>query len=384
MKILQKKLKMQTLLEAYARAISERNYLEKKLRETLKELSNLKLALKQAEIIAIADSQEKIIEVNEEFCQTSKYNKEELIGQSYRLIASQIDPDLLIADCHKAVFVDNSMPESVSRKEQLEAELKTAIAQGQFQLEYQPLVSLKNRSLAGFEALVRWQHPILGNIPPCQFIPIAEETGSIIELGELVLRQACWQMRSWHEKLRGETTRISKENLDISVAVNLSAKQFLEPNFLEKVDKIILETGIDAGCLNLEITESSFLDGEGAIATLYQLKKRGIKLSIDDFGTGYSCLSYLHRFPIDVLKIDRSFVKLLGKRKEAEEIVKGIVTLAHNLNLELVAEGIETTAQLEILQQLQCEYGQGFLFGKALTPKAAEELILSKFIIKID
>ncbi len=341
------KLKKPTLLEAYVLAISERNYLEKKLRETLRELSSLKLALKEAAILAIADCHGKIIYAN------------------------------------KAVFFNNSMPESVLRKVQLETELKTAIAQEQFQLEYQPLVWLKDSSLAGFEALVRWQHPILGNIPPCQFIPMAEETGAIIELGEWVLRQACWQMRSWHDNFRGKTTRISKENLDISVAVNFSAKQFLEPNLLEKVDKILRETGIDASCLNLEITESSFLDGEGAIATLCQLKKRGIKLSIDDFGTGYSCLSYLHRFPIDVLKIDRSFVRLLGKGKETEEIVKAIVTLAHNLNLELVAEGIETTAQLEKLQQLQCEYGQGFLFGKALTPKATEEWIASGLDAKL-
>jgi EAL domain-containing protein (putative c-di-GMP-specific phosphodiesterase class I) len=325
----QQNLNFSTLLEAYSRAIAERNYLEKKLQETLRELSSLKLALKQAAIIATE-----------------------------------------ISDNPKTVFFDSSIPEIVLRKVQLETELKTAIAQEQFRLEYQPLVSLKDKSLAGFEALVRWRHPILGNIPPCQFIPIADETGTIIELGELVLRQACWQMRSWQEKFQGKTTRIS-------VAVNVSAKQFLELNLLEKVDKIILETGVDASCLNLEITESSFLDGEGAIATLYKLKKRGIKLSIDDFGTGYSCLSYLHRFPIDVLKIDRSFIRLLGKRKEAEEIMKAMATLAHNLNMELVAEGIETTAQLEKLQQLECEYGQGFLFAKALTPKAAEELIIS-------
>lgn len=335
------KLKMPSLLEAYVRAILKGNYLDKNMRETFQELSSLKLALKQAEIIALADCQGKILYAN------------------------------------KAVFFENSMPESILRKVELETELKTAIAQEQFQLEYQPLVSLKDRAIVGFEALVRWRHPTLGNIPPCQFIPIAEETGAIIELGEFVLRQACLQMRSWHDKFRGKTTKISKQNLDLSLAVNFSAQQFLEPNLLEKVDKIILETGIDASCLNLEITEGSFLDGEGAIAALCQLKKRGIKLSIDDFGTGYSSLSYLHRFPIDVLKIDRSFIRLLGKGKETEEIVRAIATLAHNLNLDVVAEGIETTAQLEKLQQLQCKYGQGFLFAKALTPKAAEESIVS-------
>lgn len=430
------KLKKPTLLEAYIQAISERNYLETKLGETALELSRLKFALKQAAIVAIADCQGQIIYANDRLCQISKYSQEELIGQSYRLLKSRHQPpDLFhelrstikagkvwkgqVKNCakdgseywmettivpwlddrrkpyqylaisfeigvsRKALFFDNSMPESFSRIMQLEAELKLAIKQQQFKLEYQPVVSLQDKSLVGFEALLRWHHPIWGKIPPCQFIPVAEETGLIIELGEWVLRQACWQMRNWQEKFSRKTSRRWEKNLNIAVAVNFSAQQFLQPSLLADVDDILGETGLDASCLNLEITESSFLDGEEAIATLSKLKDRGIQLSIDDFGTGYSCLSYLHRFPIDVLKIDRSFIRLLGQEKPAEEIVMAIATLARNLGMDVVAEGVETTAQLKKLQQLQCQYGQGFLFGKPLTPQAAEELIVSGLDVKL-
>ncbi|MGC9526608.1 MAG: EAL domain-containing protein [Limnospira sp.] len=191
------------------------------------------------------------------------------------------------------------------------------------------------------------------------------------------MRQACWQLRIWQDKFGFQTIERWEKNSNIAVAVNFSAQQFLQADLPEKIDRILWETGVDARCLHLEITESSFLDGEGAIAILHRLKKRGIKLSIDDFGTGYSCLNYLHFLPVDILKLDRSFVRLLGRDKPTEEIVKAIVALGHNLGLELVAEGIETTAQLQKLQQLDCECGQGFLFGKPMTPKVAEEFIIS-------
>lgn len=276
-----------------------------------------------------------------------------------------------------ALFVYKNMSENWQLQERLETAIEIGLKQQEFRLEYQPIVSLKDRYLLGFEALVRWYHPTLGKISPGQFIPVAEETGLIVELGEFLLRQACWQLRIWQEKFYGKTTERWEKNSDIAVAVNFSAQQFLQPDLPDKIDRILWETGVDASCLHLEITESSFLDGEGAIAILYRLKKRGIKLSIDDFGTGYSCLNYLHCLPVDVLKIDRSFVRLLGRDKPTEEIVKAIVALGHNLGLELVAEGIETTAQMQKLQQLECEYGQGFLFGKPMTPEVAEEFIIS-------
>ncbi|MGF1490289.1 MAG: EAL domain-containing protein [Prochloraceae cyanobacterium] len=238
----------------------------------------------------------------------------------------------------------------------------------EFELHYQPIVDLKNGKLSGFEALIRWNHPEKGRISPGEFIPIAEETGSIVQIGIWALRQACSQLKQWQQE------NISSQPLTISV--NLSVKQFAQPDLIEQIDLILAETQIEGHNLKLEITESAIVDNNDlAIDILQQLKNRGIKLLIDDFGTGYSCLSYLHRFPIDTLKIDRSFISRISDSGENIEIVKAIIKLAHDLNMSVVAEGIETENQLDRIQKLGCEFGQGYFFSKPLDKNAAGAMV---------
>ncbi len=235
-------------------------------------------------------------------------------------------------------------------------------------LNYQPIVSLDTGKLAGFEALVRWHHPTRGLISPAEFIPVAEETGLIVPLGAWVLQEACRQMRFWQEEL--------PRAKDLTIAVNLSARQLAHPDLISQIDEILQQTGIDPSCLKLEITESVLVDNADAATAVFDcLRARNIQLCIDDFGTGYSSLSYLRRFPINILKIDRSFVMdLLGESLNSE-IVRAIVSLAHNLGMQVVAEGIETQEQMVQLWALQCEYGQGYFFAKPLDSAAADATI---------
>lgn len=238
----------------------------------------------------------------------------------------------------------------------------------EFVLYYQPLICLKTGKIAGFEALVRWLHPERRMVSPGEFIPIAEETGLIISLGELVLWIACWQTRQWSEQFDRSTP--------LMMSVNLSGKQFAQPNLIEVVQQILRETNIDPSYIKLEMTESVVMDDvELAIEMLCSLKGLNLKLGIDDFGTGYSSLSYLHRFPTDTLKVDRSFVSRMNEGDENEAIVKTIITLAHNLKMDVIAEGVETADQMERLRSLGCEYGQGYFFAKPLPADAATELL---------
>jgi len=294
---------------------------------------------------------------------------------------------------------DLTMHERTLSLWQLETELRLAIEliknddnspDCQFVLNYQPIVSLSTGKIAGFEALVRWQHPVKGTISPGQFIPVAEETGLILPLGSWVLRQACRQLTVWQEQLRNQSQHLPQFNgvggakplAPLSMSVNLSGKQLSQPHLIEEIDLILQKTGCDPSSLKLEITESMIMENVSlATQTLGLLKERNIKLSIDDFGTGYSSLSYLHRFPLDTLKIDRSFVsRLTGDNGEDPcqplQIVRAIVVLAHNLGLEVIAEGIETEHQLQKLMQLQCEKGQGYLFSKPICRTKATELLL--------
>jgi diguanylate cyclase (GGDEF)-like protein/PAS domain S-box-containing protein len=250
----------------------------------------------------------------------------------------------------------------------LERELRHAIERKEVNVHYQPIVSLTDRKLVGFEALARLDSAELGPISPAQFIPLAEETGLIIPLGMLVLQEACRQMHVWHE-------RYPREQM-LTISVNLSSKQFTQLNLVEFIRKGLQETEMDPACLHLEITESVIMEkAQDAAEMLSQLKNLGVKLSIDDFGTGYSSLSYLHSFPFDILKVDRSFVCRMGTDRESLGIVETILTLAQKLGKKVVAEGVETEEQVDALMKLGCGYGQGYLFSRPLWSVDAEKLI---------
>ena len=251
---------------------------------------------------------------------------------------------------------------------QLENDLRRAVERQELSVHFQPIMSLETNRIAGFEALARWQHPQRGFISPLDFISIAEETGLIIELGRLVLRESCRQMRAWQLENPNQKA--------LTISVNLSGKQFTQHNLIEQIRQILQETGLDPHSLKLEITESVVMENaETAKSMLMQLRALGVKLSIDDFGTGYSSLSYLHRFPVNTLKIDRSFISSMSAGDENLEIVRTIMTLANNLGMDVVAEGVETEKQLAQLKEMRCEYGQGYLFSKPLTVEAASEFL---------
>lgn len=241
----------------------------------------------------------------------------------------------------------------------METDLRHATERNEFFIQYQPVVALKGNKLIGFEALARWQHPEFGVISPLEFIPLAEETGQILAIGQIILREACRQAQEWYLKV--------PSNPPLFVSVNLSVKQFTQPDLVKTISALLEEFNLPAGCLKLEITESVFTQNvEAAVELLQQLRDLGVQLSIDDFGTGYSSLSYLHRFPINTLKIDRSFVTQMAEHVENVEIVRTIVMLAQNLGMDVVAEGVETKEQLALLRRLGCENGQGFLFSRPL------------------
>ena len=263
---------------------------------------------------------------------------------------------------------DADMRASVMARLQLETDLRRALEREEFQNFYQPIVSLSNGHIVGFEALLRWHHPMRGMVSPGEFIPVAEETGLIRELGWWNLREACRQMSEW----RGQF----KDYSHLTVSVNLSAKQFLQPNLVDDIRKLLEELRLPPRTLKLEITESTVMaDPAAAIEMLQQIKALGISLAIDDFGTGYSSLSYLHRFPLDTLKIDRSFISGMEEGGEGMEIARTILPMAKNLHLDVIAEGVETAEQLVLLQKLQCKYGQGYYFSRPVSAEAAAALL---------
>ncbi len=231
---------------------------------------------------------------------------------------------------------------------QLETQLRRAPERQELRVYYQPIVSVSTGAITGFEALVRWQHPQQGMISPDKFIPIAEETGLIVSIGQWVLRESCQQLRQWQKQFPALES--------LSISVNLSAKQFSQPNLVKQINQILEETNLAPSSLKLEITESTIMASpETAATVLKQLKAFGMQLCIDDFGTGYSSLAYLHRFPIDVLKIDRSFINQIDSDNERLAIVRAIVTLGSHLGLSVVAEGVETMEQWIQLKLLQCK-----------------------------
>ena len=249
-------------------------------------------------------------------------------------------------------------------------DLRKAIEQEQFELNYQPIVRLEDRQLIGFEALIRWQHPVWGSVDPADFIALAEDTGLIVPMGWWVLRSACEQMAQWHQEFSVESAFIS---------VNISGKQFSQPYAGDIIAQILEETGLNPACLKLEITESEIIENiELVISTVEKLKCLGVQLSMDDFGTGYSSLSYLHCLPIDTLKIDRCFIQGMERDRHQLELVKTIIKLAQVFNLDLVAEGIESELQLQQLVDLGCKYGQGYLFSQAVTPAIAVTMLQAR------
>lgn len=246
---------------------------------------------------------------------------------------------------------------------QQEKDLQLALERQEFQLYYQPIVSLETHTINGFEVLVRWQHPYRGLVSPAEFIPLAEETGLIQPLGVWVLRQACHQLKSWQQQF--------SHHSPLTMSVNLSSKQLSQPDLVEQIQQILEETGITSGSLRLEITESALIENLAeASTTLHQLKSLGIQLYMDDFGTGYSSLSRLHDLPIDVLKIDRSFVS-----QKKWNIIWTIMILASSLGLEVIAEGVETAEDETQLKMLGCKQAQGYFFAQPIDCATAEGLL---------
>ena len=250
----------------------------------------------------------------------------------------------------------------------MDTDLRMAIDRQEFMLHYQPIVSMKSGKITGFEALMRWGHPELGMVSPMEFVPVAEENRLIIPIGQWVLREACRQMKSWHE--------LFPEHPPFKISVNVSSRQFSQPDLVEQIKGILSETGLEPSTLCLEITESVIMENpDTSFDMLMKLKEMNIQLYIDDFGTGYSSLSYLTQFNADALKIDRSFVSKMLVDKEKLEIVRAIMSLAGILKMNVIAEGVETDEHLEEIRRLKCEYAQGYLFARPLDAEAAEQLI---------
>ena len=289
-------------------------------------------------------------------------------------------PDDLLRDADTAMYrakergkncyevFDAAMHSRAVARLQLETDLRRGLERKEFRVYYQPIVSLLDDSLVGFEALVRWQHPQKGLVPPNDFLPLAEETGLILPIDLWVLRAAAQQTREWQKRYPSAK--------DLRVNVNLSTKQFSQPGLVERVKEVLIQTGLDGRHLTLEITESAIMEESKALAEmLEQIRKMNVRLYLDDFGTGYSSLGYLHRFPIHSLKIHSSFVWQLGKQDDQTQLVRTITTLAENMNMGVVAEGVETPEQLSRLRDLKCDRVQGYYFSKPLAVADAESLI---------
>lgn len=271
-----------------------------------------------------------------------------------------------LGSAHYEVFAAGMLTETVNRFT-LENELRQGIDAQEFVLYYQPIVCLNTEKITGFEALVRWQHPTKGFIPPLKFIPLAEETGLIVPLGAWICQTACQQAYQWQQQFPAQP---------MIVSINLSSRQFEQPDLIDQLAKIIQEVDLQEMTLKLEITESMMMgDVEAGIDLMLRLKSLGCKLSIDDFGTGYSSLSQLRRFPVDTLKVDKSFVQKMGESHEDHEIVRMIISLGHTLGMDVIAEGVETKADAEVLRSLGCEYGQGYFWAKPLPAAEATTLI---------
>jgi diguanylate cyclase (GGDEF)-like protein len=252
----------------------------------------------------------------------------------------------------------------------LENDLRHAIEQREFVLYYQPIISLDNNEMISFEALIRWKNPERGLIMPDKFIPLAEETGLVVEIGKWVLEEACRQIIRWQKQFPDKSY--------LSIHVNISGKQLKQPDFVDQLKQILSETAINPDCLKLEITESVFVENQDISQIYTELRALGVHLEIDDFGTGYSSLSYLQHIPVDIIKIDRSFIAEINREGRAIELVRAMMGLAFGLGIRVIAEGIETREQLAMLKELKCNFGQGYLFSRPVDLQAAGEMIKNK------
>ncbi|AFZ53841.1 putative bifunctional diguanylate cyclase/phosphodiesterase [Cyanobacterium aponinum] len=269
----------------------------------------------------------------------------------------------------RSAIFNKTMHQVAVKRLNLENDLRKALEREQLELFYQPIVSVSEQTIVGFESLLRWHHPEKGAISPAEFIPLAEETGLIIDIGKWVLTKACEQSRKFNQ--------LNSSN-SLFMNINLSPRQFKQSDLVATVDDILQKTKCDRHLIKLEITESAILGNNNtADLMLKELKELGVKLCIDDFGTGYSSLSRLYQFPIDILKVDSCFIRAIGKHEKKEKILASIVNLAHNLDMEVVAEGVETEFQLNKVKQYQCEYVQGYLFGHPQSSQDIEKLIRS-------
>jgi predicted signal transduction protein with EAL and GGDEF domain len=262
---------------------------------------------------------------------------------------------------------DHVMHAGAIKRLQLETDLRKALELNQFRVYYQPIMSLRDGQIAGFETLSRWQRPE-GLIMPGEFIGVADEIGIILSINRQLLYDACLQLRSWQA--------LYPSDPPLTLNVNITPKQFSQPELASQIGKILQETGVDPGCVNLEITETiAMSDADRSTVVLSELKALGVRLDIDDFGTGYSSLSRLQRFPVDTLKIDRAFISRMDTDLETREIVRIIVMLAHGLGLKVVAEGVETRTQADMLKEMGCEMAQGYLYSKPVPAEAIELLL---------
>jgi predicted signal transduction protein with EAL and GGDEF domain len=261
-------------------------------------------------------------------------------------------------------FFEKGMDEALQRRRMLERGLKVALARNELRLMYQPLLDLAENRVSCFEALLRWDHPERGLIPPSEFIPVAEETGVITAIGDWVLREACRTAATWPEQVR--------------IAVNLSPVQFKGRALVQQVEAALVESGLAPGRLELEVTESLLLaDTDLTLETLHRLRSLGVHISMDDFGTGYSSLSYLRSFPFDKIKIDRSFMAGLGPQKDALAIVRAVIGLGQSLGMSTTAEGVETEEQLAAVREQGCNEVQGYLFSPPLPASGAAALLVA-------
>jgi EAL domain-containing protein (putative c-di-GMP-specific phosphodiesterase class I) len=264
---------------------------------------------------------------------------------------------------------DNAMRDNAVRAMRVEQELQRALEQGELRLRYQPSVDLATGQVIGAEALVRWEHPQRGLIVPDSFLGVAEETGLIVPLGSWVVGETCRQLAEWQTR---------PETAELRVSVNLSARELTHPDVVTTVLTCVRESGIDPRTLAIEVTESTAMaDGDTGFRALRDLSAEGIRVAIDDFGTGYSSMEQLRRMPVDIVKVDRSFVSGMASDSTDREIVAAVVGMARALNLSVVAEGIETREQAEALRELGCDIGQGFLFAKAVPAEELEDLAQS-------